>query len=617
MFKNFAIQVLVCLTFAAKGQNNMAPIIDFRQRFLNLKSSDDNGGEVVDSFRTLHIIIGGNIYQTEKHLDFAFDKQTEKYDFKNELKYIQPILNLGDVCIANLKTSFGNNVNNMFSSPDEFALALKYAGINALMHANIHTANVDKATLKRTRDLLYSFDIFHTGAFTDNMQRTGNYPLIINKKGFRIALLNYSNLPTRPSISRDFVINESNKIYLERDMRMAKVNKPDFTIVYFDWGTIGQNIPSSYQIDMAKYAFEQGADLVVGTDPNTPMRIDYVNYYYNGAVKEGIVAYSLGNLIASNEEMKNRNGYLLDMEIKKNGFTNDTRISDWGIIPVYTHYDTTTFPGHTKVLSVPCSGVENGDILGGLPYIDKRRVINSAYEVRKLLGSTADEIQYNLNEMVVNNVMESIHITQGSLNNKFSQKRENEIIPTTAPVLPVAQDGTNKTPSLAMLYTDAPSKPEGKIIKHTEPPKPTTPYEAMKQLGEQVFVDNATPLGDTVKRNEEIAIAIDKVTTPGVSKPTDVQPAVVEKLPTTTSAIKTDTVYRIQFYALNKFIPLDTNYYTHLKGYEVYEEDGFFKYLLGRYTSYDDCYKHWKSQIQPRYKQSFIVKYVSGKRYLK
>ena len=78
--------------------------------------------------------------------------------------------------------------------------------------------------------------------------------------------------------------------------------------------------------------------------------------------------------------------------------------------------------------------------------------------------------------------------------------------------------------------------------------------------------------------------------------------------------LEVDTFYRIQFYALKTFIPLDTNYYTHLKGYEVRVEEGLYKYLLGMYRSYKECETYWKSQIQPRYKQSFIVKFIDGKR---
>ncbi len=798
-----------------RAQETTEPLIDIKQRLLRAPHHDI---EEVDSFSKLHLMIAGNLYQTEKHINYAYDEKTQRYDFKNELKYIQPLLNLGDITIANLKTSFGNNIKNMFSSPDEFALAVKYSGINALMHANLHAANIDKATLKRTRDLLNSYDLFHTGAFTDNMQRNGNYPLIINKKGFRIALLNYTKLLTRPSISRDFIINEYDKTYIERDMRMARANKPDFIIVYFDWGANLQDIPSYVQTDLAQFAFQQGANLVVGTQPNTPLRIDYMNYNQNGVMKEGIVAYSLGNLIASNDEVRNRNGFIIDMELKKNNFSGETNVDDWGVIPVYTHYDTSSTKGTIKIFSVPCSAVESGDILPNIPYIEKRRAVNGAYEIRKLVGSVADEIQYNLNEMIVNNVQETIEITNASLNNKFSAKRAIEIEPTDAPVLPVATIGSNNPPSLAMLYEEPPktdnknAKPalmtnskmeseknktrqaldggpaQAKITDGNNAPLAETTTAAIGKkeseklpepkleagisasrsadisTGKQTAAVKNTPAKDSsvVAANREAAkpaaenpavssTAKTAETTTGNNQPavknntTDTAPAdkavsdqsktsaaaqaetdskkaaapvlangeetnrktaqqsaatnseearkkaaaesatadknakpktdntnyrttgkeyelnspeyaernktakpvtaterekekgieVAAKAPEGISTnvkaelkgnvapvkeaslkLVVDTFYRIQFYALKQFIPLDTNYYTHLKGYEVREEEGYFKYMLGKYRIYEECEKYWKSQILPRYKQSFIIKYIDGKRIL-
>lgn len=744
-------------------------IIKLRQRLVHIKH--DEGKEAVDSFRILHIMIGGNVYQTEKHLNYAYDEKTKKYDFRNEFRYIQPILNLGDISIVNLKSSFGNNVKNMFSAPDEFALALKYAGINVAMHANIHTANISKTMLKRTRDLLNTYDMYHTGAFTDNMQRNGNYPLIINKKGFRIAILNYTRVTNRPSISRDFIINEIDKYTIERDMRMALAQKPDFIIAYFDWGANNQETPNYMQMDIVQYAFQLGANMVVGTNPNAPMRIDYNSYNRNGQMKEGIVAYSLGNLIASNEDVKNRKGYLIDLELKKNNFTGETDVNDWGAIPVYTYYDTTSAHGATKVFAVPCSNVETGDIFPNIPYIEKRRAVNCAYDVRKLLGATADEIQYNLNELIVNNVQETIDITSASLNNKFSQKRASEIDPSDAPVLPMATLGSNNPPSIAVLYEE-PSKPETAIAKQYAKAKSifdnTAEANALQSKPINENAPNLYPQAtDSITRktitvvlnNESVALKIPTTDTTSaavaenkkenkktsakeknaVEKKIDVvaanndsskvvavaknkvvsndsssiaksnkqnpenllaekdsanrknktatvdtstaknktknQPAntnyhivgndyelkeketaaakqkktvaeakereketsveinsnasenitaknisgsnsQIKSIKGANSQVVIDTVYRIQFYALKKFIPLDTNYYTHLKGYEVLEEDGLFKYLLGKFRTMEECESYWKNQIQPRYKQSFISKYVSGKRIL-
>lgn len=678
----------------AVAQVTQEQLIHFKQRYLKPKAQLDLM-EARDSLRTLHLMIAGNVYQTEKHISYCYDKESGQYNFRDELKYIQPILSLGDIAIANLKTSFGGDVYNMFSAPDEFALALKYSGINAVMHANLHTANVDRATFKRTRDLMNTFDMRYCGVYTDNFQRNGNYPLIINKKGFRIALLNYGALDNRPEISGNFYINEIDKEQIEMDFRMLRAYKPDFTIVYFDWGTEKQDVPSYNQIDLARFCFQYGADLVVGANPNTPMRLDYVSYYRDGQSKEGIVAYSLGNLVASTEDVRNRNGYVIDMELKKNNYTGETHLGDWGVIPVYTYYDTLSAPGKTKVLTVPCSSVESGDILSSLPYIEKRRVVNGAFEVRKLLGGTADEIQYNLTELVASNVMETIDLTNASWNNKYAPKRAKEIPATGAPLIAAKDFGNTNAPSISQIYGD--EKPKAKDFSDEADRNNESRYEEEKKKAVEAQAKNLPTKYDkpkkemlstdtsenfaakTVKKDGDVTVVSGKVvTTKEETKKTDVVGEAAsnsnkkeEPAKTTTPAnngntannntantakkeeprpvaegikaeqkssggitandagktdikpvenknlkLVVDTFYRIQFYVLKKYLPLDTNYYTHLKGYEVVEDVGQFRYLLGKFRSYEECYKYWKSQIQPRYKESVIIKYLDGKRLL-
>lgn len=531
-----------------------------------------------------------------------------------------------------------------------------------------------------------------------------------------------------------------------------------------------------------------------------------MSYYDDGVPREGIVAYSLGNLIASNEEVRNRNGYVMDIELKKNNYTGETKLGDWGVIPVFTHYDTTT-SGKINVLSVPCSAVENGDILPNLAYIEKRRVINGAYEVRKLLGATADEIQYNLTELAANNVMETIDLTQAPLNNRFNQKRQSELPQAPPPVMPVAVSGSNYPPSLAVIYDDKkPSLKEGanstleasQITKNTpniikvNPPTTTAVQLTAKDTeransilqearmtlnrGNEVLnnstkrdtanlvMNSASPnvvtnintaaIPELPKQEKQTSVSSteNKTQTPGVAKQeassasqqvlnssttatnnasnnqpksavavveddeqkrkqeatlleeelrkrkadaalttdaarqqkidaelvddlrkdktrnsqewTDaqttknkvdteltstpialskVQPVSKEqdklviktdnnlKLENSASgkisgnmikaeeknmSLKFDTSYRVQFYALKKPIPLDTNYYTHLKGYEVIEEEGLFKYMIGRFKTYEECEVYWRNQIQPRYKTSFVVRYIGGRRTL-
>jgi poly-gamma-glutamate synthesis protein (capsule biosynthesis protein) len=476
--------------------------------------------ERLDSFRILHLMLAGNIYQTEQQIKNSYNKAERKYDFKHQFRFVQPILNLGDITVANLKTSFSGDMTSPYSSPDELALSIKYSGINTVMLANQNFLYLDREALQRTHQVLHSMDILTTGAYTDQQQRNGNCPLIIYRNGFRIALLNYSLQNIRFGVSSGTLVNTVDKSVIEADIRSAKMQNADFIIVYFDWGSYHQDIPSYSQQNLARWCFEQGAGLVVGTHPNSVQPMEFIEYYYQGQPYTGLAVYSLGNLISSSEDLRHRNGIILDVELKKNNFTGKVSLGDFGFIPVWNYYDSLEIKGYSKVYALPSAAVQNGDVFKNIPYIEQRRAANSAFDIRKMLGTHSDEIQYNITDIVVNNVDETILLTNASLNNKLSIFKPDFMPKTEAPLL-------SKRP---------------------------------------------------VSKEEK------------------------------------DTFYCVQFYALKKFIPLDTNYYDHLKGFTVAEEDGYYVYYSKGSYQFDEVLNLWLRVFKPRYKQSFIVAFLGGRR---
>ena len=488
----------------------------FSQARIKSIEYDEDRPDMVDSFRILHLMIAGNIYQSEYQIQHAFNPATKKYDFSAELRYVNPILNLGDVVIANMKTGFTGDNTNPFSSPDELALALKYSGINNAVMANLNTAYLDKKGMTRTKKALEIFDIRSTGAFADNLMRNGNYPLIINRRGFKIALLNYTSISQRPGVSRDYIINQIDHTQIERDMKVARSLEPDFIIVYLDWGGNYQEYPAYSQEAMAKFILEQGASIVVGTFPNTVQRIDIMNYYYQNKEKQGLVCYSLGNLMSSSTEDRTKAGIIMDIELKKNNFTGETHMGDYGFIPLWSYYD--TISEKKRVYVLPAAAVEQDLLFGNLPKDEKHTMSSRIMDIRKMLGRSSDEIQYNLSEIVVENVAQSTLLTNAPLNNRFNPFDEKALSKTGAP---------------------------------------------------------------TAKLNIPIT---------------------------------EDTIYRIQFYELKKLIPIDTSYYDHLKGYEVMQEEGNFRYLIGNSTNLDVIMKLYYDTMKPRYKNCFIVAYYQGRR---
>jgi poly-gamma-glutamate synthesis protein (capsule biosynthesis protein) len=418
--KLYLLSLLLLVSFAA-----------FTQARIRSIEYDEDRPETIDSFRLLHLMIAGNIYQSEYQIAHAFNPATKKYDFSAELHYVNPILNLGDVVIANMKTGFTGDNTNPFSSPDELALAMKYSGINNVVLANLNTAYLDKKGMTRTRKALEIFDIRSTGAFPDNMMRNGNYPMIINRKGFKIALLNYTSIAQRPNISRDFIINQIDRIQIERDMKLARSMEPDFIIVYLDWGGNYQEYPAYSQEALSKFILEQGASIVVGTFPNTVQRIDIMNYYYEGKEKQGLVCYSLGNLISSSTEDRTKSGIVMDIDLKKNNFTGETHMGDYGFIPLWSYYDTVSEKKRVYVL--PVAAVEQNQLFNNLPKDERRIMSNRSMDVRKMLGRSSDEIQYNLSEIVVENVAQSTMLTNAPLNNRFNPFDEKGLSKSGAP----------------------------------------------------------------------------------------------------------------------------------------------------------------------------------------
>jgi len=222
-------------------------------------------------------------------------------------------------------------------------------------------------------------------------------------------------------------------VQIERDMKVARSLQPDFIIVYLDWGGNYQEYPAYSQESLGKFILEQGANIVVGTFPNTVQRIDLMNYYYGNKEKVGMVCYSLGNLISGNNETRSKSGIIMDIDLKKNNFTGETSMGDYGFIPVWSYFDTISTKKRMYVL--PVASVEQSQLFNNLPRNEKYSMSVNTMAIRKMLGRSSDEIQYNLSEIVVENVAQSTLLTNAPLNNKFNPFDEKGLEKTGAPTV--------------------------------------------------------------------------------------------------------------------------------------------------------------------------------------
>ncbi|HEY0262409.1 MAG TPA: hypothetical protein VGB95_05245 [Chitinophagales bacterium] len=222
-------------------------------------------------------------------------------------------------------------------------------------------------------------------------------------------------------------------------------------------------------------------------------------------------------MLTGSREERDKRGALLDVEIHKNNYTGAIKEGDVGFIPVWNYYDVSS--NHPKLYAIPSAGVENELLLKNLPASEKSKIRNSLFGIRTTMGRYCDEIQYNVSDIVVENVEEAAYLTNAPMNNRFNPYDYRNLKPTLPPV-------KNK------------------------------------------------------ERKREDA----------------------------------DTLYRIQFYELSVQIPIDTNYYSHLRGYEILKEGGSYKYVLPASTNYEQVKAEFNREIHPRYKEAIIVVYYDGRR---
>jgi poly-gamma-glutamate synthesis protein (capsule biosynthesis protein) len=239
------------------------------------------------------------------------------YNFTDSYRYVAPLIRQADLAVANLEVPLGGRPYAgypAFNAPDVYAVAARNAGFDILLTANNHALDRGGRGLERTIRALDSLDVIHTGTFVDSMQRARRYPLLVEKNGFRLVFLNYTEwtnglTPTPPNI----VNYIEPRARIRQDVETAKALHPDAIIACMHWGVEYKTIPSTAQQTLADELLKMGVSHIIGSHPHVvqPIEIDTI------AGEPHVVAYSLGNYISNMSATNTDGGLMLYLTIEK------------------------------------------------------------------------------------------------------------------------------------------------------------------------------------------------------------------------------------------------------------------------------------------------------------
>ena len=308
-----------------------------------------NNSHVSSEVDTLCLLFAGDIMGHGPQIRSAQIIENQQYNYYPCFEYIKPILRQADLAVANLELSLPGCPPYlgypMFRSPDDLVPALRDAGFSLLLTANNHCNDARRPGLENAIFTLRENGFYQTGTYVNQEEYDLYYPLVIYKKGFKLAFLNYTFSTNKMRPVPPNIINEIDANQIKEDIKVANDMQVDAIIVAMHWGKEYQLEESAEQRALAMQLFDWGADLIIGSHPHVVQPIKIQKQPVEGrGFKKVLVAYSLGNFISNQLRKHTNGGIMLEVSLLKERISNRVRIGEWSYLPVWRQRGTKTSP---------------------------------------------------------------------------------------------------------------------------------------------------------------------------------------------------------------------------------------------------------------------------------
>lgn len=223
-------------------------------------------------------------------------------DFSYYFKNVHNIFSKDDVTIANLETTFTDSNDRAdkqfnFKASSDYAKSLTLGSIEGVNLSNNHIYDYKEKGFIDTKLALEKENINYFGE---------GIPWVTEIKGQHFGFLGYRGW----SLDKNFLDK------LKSDIATLKKSN-SVVIINFHWGNEKQHYPIDAQKELAHFAIDNGADIILGHHPHV---IQGIEQY-----KNRIIAYSLGNFcFGGNSNPNDKTTFIFQSNLK---FTNNNLTS--------------------------------------------------------------------------------------------------------------------------------------------------------------------------------------------------------------------------------------------------------------------------------------------------
>lgn len=280
---------------------------------------------------------------------------------------IADVLRTADVAVVNLETPVTDNPKAvtrqlLFNAPSAMVRALAAAGVKLVTTANNHARDQHLDGMLETLQHLDATGVRHVG--TGASEEAAWEPVVMEVRGVRLGFLGFTRLlngfsnpkdsaeahvayvPYPEHVSHRGVSTD----YLVERVRMA-AGRCDVLIVLVHWGTEYMGQPNVTEVKLGRALIDAGASAVIGQHPHV---LQPLESYSTADGRKGLIAYSLGNLVAnqsrfyaykpgkSDKQGDTRDSMLLRVSWVRRGEVGPVELDEVSVLPVWIENNAST-----------------------------------------------------------------------------------------------------------------------------------------------------------------------------------------------------------------------------------------------------------------------------------
>ncbi|MDN3428377.1 CapA family protein [Microbacterium sp. APC 3898] len=252
----------------------------------------------------------------------------EGYDFNPMLETVKPFMEQADITVANSESIIGGSEIGLstypaFNSPYEVGDALKQAGVDVVTLANNHTLDRGVPAIENAVRYWDQIGMVHAGSYLSADDRSEIALMTRNDITFSFLSYTYGTNGIETPAGRDYLVNRIDPAIIQQDLKRAR-EKSDVVVLNLHFGVEYQKMPNAEQIELAQFAAENGADIILGHHPHVLQPPEWID---TADGRKVFVIYSLGNFLSGQDEPDRQIGAILHLDIEKKVTADSTAIT--------------------------------------------------------------------------------------------------------------------------------------------------------------------------------------------------------------------------------------------------------------------------------------------------